>query len=87
MLTTATIRRFHAGGMSGMDLVDVIEMYCDWAAATLRHAHGDLRRSVEVNIARYGIAEPLAGILRNTWERYGGFAGQAAHHAPAHPPG
>jgi len=66
----------YANGVSGMDLVDVIEMYCDWAAATLRHEGGDLLRSIEVNVEKHEITEPLAEILRNTWRRYGGFCGE-----------
>ena len=63
-------------GVAGMDLIDLIEMYCDWAAATLRSKNGDVPRSIELNIERFGIGEPLSDILRNTWKRYGGFSGQ-----------
>jgi hypothetical protein len=65
-------------GARGMDLIDLIEMYCDWAAATLRNESGDLRRSIEINSTKYGIESPLRDILLNTWERYGGFSDQPA---------
>lgn len=65
----------HENGISGMDLVDLLEMYCDWAAATLRNKDGDLRRSIEINIVKLGIDGPLREILRNTWKRHGGFCG------------
>jgi len=53
-------------GMSGMTLVDLVEMFCDWMAATKRHNDGDIFKSIEVNEERFGISEELAEILRNT---------------------
>lgn len=64
-------------GIAGMDILDLIEMYCDWAAATLRTKDGDMAKGIEINIERFGITGPLADILRNTWRRHGGFAGYA----------
>jgi hypothetical protein len=69
-------------GISGMDLIDLVEMYCDWAAASLRSKDGDMGRSIEINITRFGIDEQLGEILRNTWNRYGGFCGQPKWNAP-----
>jgi hypothetical protein len=65
----------YAEGIAGMDLIDLVEMYCDWAAATLRSKDGDLARSIELNIERFVIEEPLASLLRNTLKRFGGFTG------------
>jgi hypothetical protein len=31
-------------GVDDMDLVDIIEMFCDWKSATLRHNDGNLQR-------------------------------------------
>ncbi len=53
-------------GIAGMSLLDLLEMLCDWKAATERHADGDLERSIEINRARFGISDQLASILRNT---------------------
>jgi hypothetical protein len=69
-------------GVAGMDLLDLIEMYCDWAAATLRTKNGDMPRSIELNAERFGIGAPLRQILENTWKRYGGFAGRPGHNEP-----
>jgi hypothetical protein len=69
----------YPNGISGMDLLDLIEMYCDWAAATLRTKDGDMSKGLEINIERFGIAGPLADILRNTWKRHGGFCGYQDH--------
>src|SRR5690606_6062243 len=53
-------------GVAGMDLLDLVEMLCDWKAATERHADGDLGRSLEINAGRFGICPQLAAILRVT---------------------
>jgi len=54
-------------GISGMNLVDIIEMFCDWTAATKRMKDGgDIHRSIEVNRARFSIPEELCAIFENT---------------------
>lgn len=53
-------------GIRGMNLVALVEMFCDWKAATLRHADGDIRKSIEVNQGRYGYSDELKQILLNT---------------------
>ncbi len=53
-------------GIKGMSLLDLLEMVCDWKAATLRHADGDLLRSVEINQKRFGYSDELKQILLNT---------------------
>jgi hypothetical protein len=53
-------------GVRGMSLLDVVEMLCDWKAATLRHADGDIRKSVEINQKRFGYSDELKQILLNT---------------------
>lgn len=70
------IRRHHAinshhpehypDGVAGMNLLDLVEMFCDWRAACERSKGGDFRKSVEINIARFQIDAQLASILRNT---------------------
>jgi len=54
------------GGTNGMDLVDLIECFCDWAAATKRHANGSLKKSIEYNQKRFGIGNQLTKIFHNT---------------------
>ena len=57
-----------ANGIQGMNLIDLVEMFCDWAAATKRHADGDLRRSIEQNQVRFGYSDDLKSIFSNTVE-------------------
>lgn len=55
-----------SNGIDGMNLVDVIEMFCDWRAAVLRHNDGDILRSIDENTKRFNISPQLASIFRNT---------------------
>ena len=57
-------------GINDMTLVDLIEMICDWKAATLRHADGDIMKSLDINKGRFGISEQLNTILTNTVKEY-----------------
>jgi len=49
-----------------MNLIDIIEMICDWLAATKRHADGDIMKSIEINQKRFGYGDELKQILINT---------------------
>ena len=53
-------------GVLGMDLIDLLEMICDWKAATLRHNNGDIMKSVEINQERFGYSDELKQIFINT---------------------
>lgn len=57
---------FHDDGILGMSLIDLLEMLMDWKAASLRHADGDVRRSVEINQKRFGYSDGLKRIFLNT---------------------
>lgn len=58
-------------GLHGMSLLDLIEMICDWKAATLRHNDGDLLASVKINQKRFGYTDELKAILLNTIRELG----------------
>ena len=53
-------------GILGMDLIDLLEMICEWKAATLRHNNGDIMKSVEINQERFGYSDELKQIFINT---------------------
>lgn len=57
---------YYEDGVNGMSLLDLIEMICDWKAASERHATGDIIRSIEVNRERFDMSDQLCAILRNT---------------------
>lgn len=56
----------YASVVGCMNLVDIIEMLCDWKAATLRHNDGDIYESIEINQKRFGYSNDLKSILRVT---------------------
>ena len=53
-------------GINDMTLVDIIEMFCDWKASTLRHNDGNLLKSIETNAERFNIEGQLKQIFLNT---------------------
>jgi hypothetical protein len=57
-------------GVNGMDLLDVVEMLADWAAAVKRNKNGNVHRSIQVNRERFGLSDQLVSILENTVNRY-----------------
>lgn len=70
----------YSDGISGMSLLSLLEMLCDWKAAserTKRRADGDLyleknfEESLAYNQKRFGYSDELAGILRNTAHEMG----------------
>ena len=56
----------YPNGINGMDLVDIVEMLCDWKAASLRQHDGNLLKSIEANAKRFNINKQLLEILLNT---------------------
>ena len=53
-------------GINDMNLVDIVEMFCDWRASTTRNKNGNLLRSIETNADRFHIDSQLKQILINT---------------------
>lgn len=49
-----------------MTLVDIVEMLCDWKAASLRQNDGNLLKSIETNAQRFGYDDQLRRIFVNT---------------------
>ena len=56
----------YENGVAGMSLLDLIEMLCDWKAATKRHADGAIGKSLAINKELFGLSDQLASILENT---------------------
>lgn len=53
-----------------MNLVDIVEMFLDWFAATKRHNNGNIRTSIEINKDRFNLSEDLAQVFINTIELF-----------------
>lgn len=56
----------YPNGIAGMSLLDIVEMLCDWKAASERAKQGSIAQSLAHNRARFGVDEQLATILENT---------------------
>lgn len=57
---------YYINGIEDMDLMDVVEMFCDWSAATKRHKDGDIISSINKNKDRFKMSEQLVNILYNS---------------------
>jgi hypothetical protein len=53
-------------GIKGMTLMSLLEMTCDWIAASLRNSGGDIWDSLEINKERFSISDDLFAIIENT---------------------
>lgn len=57
----------NAQGIDGMNLIQIVEMFCDWRAAAKRMKDGgDMIKSIDVNEKRFSMSSQLASIFRNT---------------------
>lgn len=59
----------YTDGVSGMDLLDLVEMFFDWKAASERGEESAM--NVTAACARFNIDPMLASIFRNTADRLG----------------
>ncbi len=59
---------YHKNGINDMTIVDVIEMLCDWLAASMRHNDDDhsIFKSINYNRTRFKIKKDMAEIMWNT---------------------
>ena len=57
---------YHKNGIVDMNLVDILEMLCDWKASCSRQKNGNLLKSIEINSERFNIDKQLSQILINT---------------------
>ena len=53
-------------GIEDMNLIDLLEMFIDWKAASLRQKDGNLEKSIEIQRERYHLPRELVCIFRNS---------------------
>lgn len=53
-------------GIREMNLVDLLEMWIDWYASSMRHADGDMGKSILINEGRFGMSPDMVAIFQNT---------------------
>lgn len=58
--------QFYQDGINDMSLLDVIEMFCDWKAASKRHNDGNINKSININADRFSMSPQLVKIFENT---------------------
>lgn len=56
----------YKNGIEDMNLADIVEMFCDWKAASERHTDGNLRHSIEKNADRFRMSPQLVKIFENS---------------------
>jgi hypothetical protein len=58
---------FYPNGIEDMNLLDLVELLCDWKAASMRKENGGtISNSIRVGTERYGLSSQLVKILENT---------------------
>lgn len=57
-------------GINDMNLVDLVEMFCDWKASSMRHNDGNLLKSIDINASRFNMTSQLKQIFINTAKMY-----------------
>lgn len=61
----------HKHGVNDMNLIDLVEMLCDWKAASTRHNDGNIRKSIEINGTRFQMSPQLIQIFENSVDLVG----------------
>lgn len=56
----------YPNGVSGMTIIDLVEMLADWKADTLRHEDGDMVKSIGINGTRFDLSPQLKSIFLNS---------------------
>lgn len=76
----------YVDGIAGMNLFDLLEMLCDWKAATLRHHTSSMAGSLRINAERFQMPEPIRRLLENTLDKIEaiGIAANVATSYPQH---
>lgn len=59
---------FGEDGCNAMNLVDLVEMVCDWKAASKRHPGSSLEKSLEINDERFRLEQQVVDIVQKTAE-------------------
>jgi len=54
-------------GIRGMNLIDIVEMFCDWYASSKRHDDGDIMRSIRICQERFDYSDDLKAVFENTY--------------------
>lgn len=53
-------------GVDDMNIIDLIEMLCDWKAAGMKNKNGSLEKSIHICCEKYNISDQLKRIFLNS---------------------
>jgi len=56
----------YLNGYKEMSLIDIVEMFLDWKAATKKHNNGDMRISIKTNKERFSLSDDIVEIFTNS---------------------
>lgn len=56
----------NGAAINRMNLLDLIEMLCDWKAASERHDGGNIYKSIDMNQERFGYDDDMKELLTRT---------------------
>lgn len=56
----------YENGIKDMNLLDIVEMFCDWYAVTQQLGKNSIEKSIEINKERFGYSDDLEAIFKNT---------------------
>ena len=56
---------YFSNNIRGMNLLDLIELYCDWLSSIRKNKNGDIFKSINYNVRRFKISNDLKAILTN----------------------
>ena len=62
---------YHKNGIMDMNLIDLIELICDWKAASVRSPNLTFHDSLDIAMKKYNIPPDIEKILRNTINHLG----------------
>lgn len=61
---------YYEEGIGDMDLVDLIEMLCDWYAASMRHNDGNIVKSIWNNQERFKYSNEIKRLLLISYRNF-----------------
>lgn len=60
------LKDYQRSSLSNMNIIDLVEMLCDWKAASLRQHNGNILKSIEQNAERFGYGKEISSVFINT---------------------
>lgn len=58
--------QYFKNGINDMNLIDFLELICDWYASCSRHDDGDIIKSIEISQKRFNYSDDIKNLLLNT---------------------